>query len=359
MNAKELRTFARSDVFSTRGERGVEGGFDRSLWKEMAEMGLAGMIIDREYGGGGREIGEFAESAALLAGEGLDLGLTLSLVDHVMLCAYPLQVFGSRDLKERFLPPLCNGELIGAAAISEPGSGGDPSRMIATAVREGEVYAMRGIKGPVTNAPVADVFLVVASTDPDSGREGLSAFLVEKSRGIEVEEIELGYLTTSPHGQVILDGVEVPAAQMIGEEGWGHERVSRSIFIWERAVLIPAILSFIERWHHLVVSDLEPGNLSPDLRSLMAQRKVELAAFRIVSERLLELSFGASGDGRKRMELLLFFGKSLPEWVYSMRSAIAEARLTVDESMGGMEGDLQLLEVGSSLLDWHLQKLLF
>jgi hypothetical protein len=107
------------------------------------------------------------------------------------------------------------------------------------------------------------------------------------------------------------------------------------------------------------VSDLEPGNLSPDLRSLMAQRKVELAAFRIVSERLLELSFGASGDGRKRMELLLFFGKSLPEWVYSMRSAIAEARLTVDESMGGMEGDLQLLEVGSSLLDWHLQKLLF
>jgi hypothetical protein len=359
MNTKELRTFARNNVFSTLGKRGGQHGFDRSLWRDMADLGLVGMIIDKDYGGGGGEITDFVESVALLAGEGLDLGLALSLVDHVMLCAYPLQVFGSRALKERFLPSLCRGERIGAAAISEPGSGGNPSRMTATAVKEPEGYRLTGTKGPVTNAPVADVFLVIASTDPEGGKDGISAFLVERSQGIEVEDIELGYLVTSPHGSVILDGARVPADQMIGQEGWGHERISRSLFMWERAALIPVIISFIERWHHMVVSSLEPADISPDLRVLMAQRKVEVTAYRILSERLLELTFGETENGRERMELLLFFGKALSDWVYSMRAIIAEAGLPTDEIAGAMDADLRLLEVGSSMLDWQFQKLLF
>ena len=358
MNTKELRTFARNNVFSTLGERSSKNGFDRSLWRDMADLGLVGLFIDKEYGGGGGEIADFVESVALLAGEGLDLGLCLSLVDHVILCAYPLQVFGSGVLRERFLPSLCRGERIGAAAISEPGSGGDPSRMTATAVKERGGYRIKGTKGPITNAPVADVFLVIASTDLEAGKGGLSAFLVERAQGIEVEDIELGYLVTSPHGKVILDGVRVPEDQMIGQEGWGHERISRSLFMWERAVLIPVIVSFIERWHHLVVSSLEPADISPDLRVLLAQRKVEVTAYRILGERLLELTFGETENGRERMELLLFFGKALSDWVYSMRRIIAEAGLPMDETTRAMDGDLRLLEVGSSMLDWQFQKIL-
>jgi hypothetical protein len=359
MNAKELRSFARSKIFSSLDSRAGKDGFDRDLWKEMAELGIVGAIIDREYGGGGGEIAEFVESAALLAGEGLDLGFVLSLVDHVMLCSLPLQVFGSRELRERFLPSLCRGERIGAAAISEPVSGGNPSRMVAKARKSGAFYSLQGVKGPVTNAPVADIFLVLASTDPDAGKDGLSAFLVERTQGIEVEEIELGYLATSPHGNVILDGVRVAAGQMIGEEGRGHALISRSLFIWERAVLIPVIVSFIERWHHLVVSGVEPADISPDLRALIAQRKVEVTAYRVLGERLLELTFGETESGRERMELLLFFGKALPQWVYSMRGIIEEAKLPVDETMKAMDRDLRLLEVGSSMLDWQFQKLLF
>jgi hypothetical protein len=359
MNTKELRTFARNNVFSTLGKRSGKGVFDRSLWREMADLGLVGFIIDKEYGGRGGEIADFVESMSLLAGEGLDLGLSLSLVDHVMLCAYPLQVFGSRGLRERFLPSLCRGERIGAAAISEPGSGGNPSRLAATAVKEATGYRMKGIKEPITNAPIADVFLVIASTDPEAGKDGLSAFLVERTQGIEVEDIELGYLLTSPHGRVILDGARVPEDQMLGQEGWGHNRISRSLFMWERAALIPIIISFIERWHHLVVSSLEPADISPDLRVLMAQRKVEVTAYRILSERLLELTFGETENGRERMELLLFFGKSLPDWVYSMRDIIAKADLPMDEMTSAMDEDLRLLEVGSSMLDWQFQKILF
>lgn len=358
MNPEELTAFARDRVLPTRDKRSG-GVFDRSLWSDMAELGLVGAVIDEEYGGRGGPMKDFVESVALLAGEGLDLGLVLSLVDHVMLCAYPLQVFGSRALGERYLPPLCAGELIGAAAISEPGSGGNPSRMAATAAEERDGYRISGVKEPITNAPAADLFIVIASTDAAAGKEGLSAFLVERARGVEVEEIEMGYLATSPHGRVVFDRVPVPAGNLVGEKGWGHERVSRSVFMWERAALIPAIVSFMERWHHLIVSSLEPALMSPDLRALMAQRKVEATAYRILGERLQELTFGEADNGRERMELLLFFGKALPEWVYSMRSVIAKACLCLDGVTASMDSDLRLLEVGSSMLDWQFQRLLY
>jgi hypothetical protein len=359
MNAKELRSFSRSRVFATLKQRVGDGAFDRALWKDLAGLGLTGMIVDREYGGGGADIAEFAENLAILAGEGFDLGLTLSLLDHVMLCAYPLQVFGSRALKELYLPSLCSGERIGAAAISEPESGGDPSRMRTTAAKGENGYVIKGVKGPVTNAPVADLFLVIAATDEGAGKDGLSALLVEKAEGVKVEEIELGFLPTSPHGRVILEDALVPGDNLVGEEGQGHERVSRSLFLWERAVLIPVVVSFIERLHHLVVSSLDPSRIPPDLRVLFAQRKVELTAYRVLGERLLRLTFDESDGGRERMELLLFFGKALPEWLDSIRVIIAEAGLSVEEPMGGMLRDLRLLEVGRSILDWQFQKLLF
>ncbi len=359
MNTKELRTFARSRIFGSLEDRAAKGAFDRGLWRAMADTGIVGMALEKRYGGGGGSVSEFVECASLLAGEGLDLGLTLSLVDHVFLCAYPLQVFGSERLKERYLPSLCGGDYIGAAAVSEEGSGGDPARMRSAAARSGDGYSLRGVKSPVTNAPVADVFLVVAVTDPGAGKEGLSAFVVERAAGVRVEEVELGYIPTAPHGRVILDGARVSRDHILGAEGWGHEKISRSLFIWERTALIPVLVSYLERWHHLAVSSLDPEAISPDLRVLLAQRKVELTAYRALGSRLLELTFGETENGRERMELLLFFGKALPEWVESMRAAVEEARVPRDETMLAMERDLRLLEVGRSLLDWQFQKLLF
>ncbi len=173
MNTKELRTFARSKIYGSLEERRRKKSFDRGLWRAMADTGVVGMALERCYGGAGAGMSEFVECAALLAGEGLDLGLALSLVDHVTLCAYPLQVFGSEQLKERYLPSLCNGDYIGAAAVSEAEGGGDPTCMKSNAVRSGDSFTLRGVKGPVTNAPLADVFLVVAVTDPGAGKAGL------------------------------------------------------------------------------------------------------------------------------------------------------------------------------------------
>lgn len=359
MNSEELRSFAHDKVFSTLTDRAAQRAFDRALWKEMAGLGLAGAIIDREYGGEGGDVRDFVEGMAILAGESLDLGLTLSMVDHVMLCAYPLKVFGSQSLKECYLPRLCRGDLIGAAAISEPFTGGSPSRMRTTARKESDGYILKGEKGPVTNAPVADVFIIVASTDPQAGKQGLSAFLVEKDEKVKVQKMELDFLPTSPHGMVNFDGTLVSRDHLVGEEGWGHERISRSLFLWERAVIIPVITAFMQRWHHLVVSDINPSDTPPDTRILLAQRKVELTAYNVLARRLLELTFDTLEGGKERMELLLFFGKSLPAWVDSMRRLTETGGIPVDATMNRILQDLRLLEVGRGILDWQFQKLLF
>jgi len=357
MIAKELRTFARTRVLPS-VERRSGRALDRKLWKKLADMGILGAPIERRYGGEGWGVEEFVEGVAILAAEGYDLGLALSVLDHVMLCSYPLQVFASEGLKKRYLPLLCRGELVGAAAVSEPGSGADPSRMRARAERREGGYVISGEKGPVTNAPSAGAFLVVASTDPAAGKKGLSAFLVEKSDGVKVEEMELGFITTSPHGRVILDGVWVPGERLVGEEGQGHERVSRSLFLWERAAAIPVIVAYLERWHHLLVSPLDPAAVPPDVRAALAQRKVELTAYRVLGRRLLELTFGEEENGRERLELLLFFGKELAEWVESTRLLLEEARIPLEGDAARMLEDLRLLEVGKSLLDWQLQNLI-
>ena len=356
MNPQELAAFARDRVLPSREER--SGAFDRSLWREMADLGLIGAVIAAEHGGRGGEVSAFARDMALLAEEGLDLGLVLSLVDHVMLCAWPLQVFGSPDLKRRYLPRLCSGELVGAAAISEPGSGGDPSRMQASAAEERGGYRVSGVKEPITNAPAADLFLLLASTDAAAGKEGLSAFLVERAWGVEVEDIELGFLSTSPHGRVVLDGVEVPAGNLLGERGWGHVRVSRSMFVWERAALMPALAALMLRWHGLIVSRLEPARISPRARGLLARRRVEATACRVVGERLLELAFAGEDGGGERMELLAFLGGALPGWLRSMREVLREAGLCLDGDAAAVGADLRLLEVGVPALERQMQRLL-
>lgn len=359
MNTEELRNFARDRILPSFQSRSESRDFDFYLWMDLARLGITGMVIDRAYGGESATVSEFSRGVEILASEGLDLGLTLSLVDHVMLCAHPVNIFGSEAIKEHYLPALSGGELIGAAAISEPGSGGNPARMRTTARRENGSYVLNGVKQPITNAPVADLFLVIALTEAEVGKEGLSAFLVDSSEGLSVENIELGFLPTAPHGRLFLKDVRVPDENLLGDEGAGHTNISRSLFLWERAVLIPALVAFLERWHHLVISGIDPGDTSPDTRGLLARAKVELTAYRVIARHLLELTFGTPEAGRERLELLLFFGRALPTWVESMHRLIEDAMLPLDDMARRMLRDLSLLEVGGSLLDWQFQKLLF
>jgi alkylation response protein AidB-like acyl-CoA dehydrogenase len=186
-----------------------------------AEHDLLGLPFSAELGGTGTgtlmlnvAIEEIARACASSA-------LILMIQE---LGTLPIRLFGSDELKQRFLPRCASGEWSPAFALSEPEAGSDPGGMITTAVRNGDEWVISGTKNWITNLGIADFYIVFAKTDREAGHSrGISAFVVEADRpGVSVGKLEhkLG-IKGSPTGQPIFDDVRVPAANLIGEEGRG------------------------------------------------------------------------------------------------------------------------------------------
>jgi alkylation response protein AidB-like acyl-CoA dehydrogenase len=184
----------------------------------LAEHDVLALPFEPEYGGTGtgtlmlqmavEEIAKVCASSALI----------LMLQE---LGSLPISLFGSPELKSRWLPRFATGELAPAFALSEPEAGSDPAAMRTTAVRDGGEWVLNGTKNWISNAGIADVYVVFAKTDRDSGRS--SAFLVEADRpGFSIGNIEhkLG-IKGSPTGSPVLEDVRVPSDNLIGTEGKG------------------------------------------------------------------------------------------------------------------------------------------
>jgi alkylation response protein AidB-like acyl-CoA dehydrogenase len=143
--------------------------------------------------------------------------------------ALGLELGGSPEQQERWLPRLASGEALAAYALTEAGSGSDAAAMRTTARRDGDDYVLDGSKRFITNAGVAQLYTVFAKTDPEAGHRGISAFLVEAGTpGFEVARLEpkLG-ITGSTTGELVLDGCRVPAANRLGDEGTGFRLAMR------------------------------------------------------------------------------------------------------------------------------------
>jgi alkylation response protein AidB-like acyl-CoA dehydrogenase len=143
--------------------------------------------------------------------------------------ALGLKLVGTDEQRQRWLPPLASGELLGAYALTESGSGSDSAAMRTTARRDGDAYVLDGSKRFITNAGVANLYTVFAKTDPAAGHAGVSAFLVEGDvPGFAVSRLEpkMG-ITGSTTGELTFDGCRVPAANLLGAEGQGFTLAMR------------------------------------------------------------------------------------------------------------------------------------
>jgi alkylation response protein AidB-like acyl-CoA dehydrogenase len=177
-----------------------------------------------------------------------DNGLVFSINAHMWTLEMPLLSFGTEQQKQRWLPRLCSGELIGANAMSEPGSGTDAYSLSTRAERRDDRYLISGSKVFVSNGPVADLYLVFATVDPAKGANGVSAFLVEKgSRGLTVgpHAQKMG-LKTSPMSELFFDGCEIPAENRLGREGAGKNLFTDSM-TWERSCILAAAVGAQQR----------------------------------------------------------------------------------------------------------------
>ncbi|HEX4894946.1 MAG TPA: acyl-CoA dehydrogenase family protein, partial [Solimonas sp.] len=175
--------------------------------------------------------------------------LALAWVAHENLCMNNILANASEAQKQKYLPGLNKGTLIGALGLTEPGAGSDAlGSMRTTARREGDSYVLNGRKIYITNGPVADVLLVYAKTDKDKGPQGISAFIVEKDfPGFKVAQklVKMGF-RGSQTGELVFDECRVPAANLVGEENKGV-RVVMSGLDLERAMISPINLGIAER----------------------------------------------------------------------------------------------------------------
>ncbi len=240
--------FARKALQDDLATRDAEGAFSRELWQRCGEFGIQGLPFPEAHGGSGRDI-----LTTILAMEALgygcrDNGLLFGLAAQMWSVQMPIQRFGTEDQKRRYLTRLNSGEWIGAHGMSEPDSGSDAFALRTTATQDGDTWILNGSKTFVSEAPVADLFVVFATLDRSKGALGLCAFLIERDTpgfGVGRKIAKMG-LRTSPMAELFLDNCRVPAANLLGRPGRGVQIFNDSME-WERACILASNLGTLER----------------------------------------------------------------------------------------------------------------
>ena len=228
--------FARERVAPDAAVFDSDGGFPRTLWREMGELGLLGITVEEDWGGAA--MGYLAHVVALEELSRASASVALSYGAHSNLCVNQIRRHGTPEQKERFLPGLVSGESVGALAMSEAGSGSDVVSMRLAACRRNDGYVLNGTKMWITNGPDADCLVVYAKTDSQAGSRGITAFIVERgfrgfSSGPPLEKLGMRGSRTS---ELVFDDCKVPFDNVLGEEN-GGVAVLMSGLDYERIVL--------------------------------------------------------------------------------------------------------------------------
>ncbi|HZY91287.1 MAG TPA: acyl-CoA dehydrogenase family protein, partial [Thermoplasmata archaeon] len=209
--AEAARRFVRKEVAPVADRMDREDYFPRDVFSALGTQGFLGITLPEELGG----LGQSYVSQALVLEEiaRVSPALALSVGAHSNLCADNLARNGTPELRPRFVPDLASGKAIGALALTEPGAGSDAVSIRTRAERKGNHYVLHGSKQFITNGPVADTLLVYAKTAPERGAHGISAFAVPRtSPGFSVSRsLDKMGMRGSPTGELVFDGVEVPA----------------------------------------------------------------------------------------------------------------------------------------------------
>jgi len=218
-----VRDFVDNEVLPVAIENDIQHKLDLRLIERMAELGILGIVVPEEYGGAGLDF--VAEALSCEEIERGEAAFRTLISVHVGLNSLSLLKYASEGQKQRWLVPQAKGEKLACFGLTEPGAGSDVASMRSTARREGDVYVLNGQKNWISYATVADHALVFAKTDAAARHKGISAFVLEQgTKGFTSAETEnkLGIWAGST-GELFFENVEVPAENLIGEEGQGFE----------------------------------------------------------------------------------------------------------------------------------------
>lgn len=262
-------------------ENDNEGTFAVGKWRHLCALGIPGIPVREEFGGLGKDI---LTTMYLLEGLGYaceDAGLNFAVSSHIVSTAIPIQKFGSESQKRKYLPGLCEGNIIGAHAITEADSGSDAFHMRTTAVKKDDAYILNGNKMFITNAPIADVFVVYAATDQHKGAlGGITAFVVEKDApGFSVgRPLDKMGLRTSPLSEIIFSDCAVPEDHVVGKRGSGF-----------------SIFNYVMKWEILCSFAINVGEMQRQLERCIHYSRTRkqfgkpIAKFQAIAHKIVEM----------------------------------------------------------------------
>ncbi|MCF8260289.1 MAG: acyl-CoA dehydrogenase family protein [Melioribacteraceae bacterium] len=217
-----IRDFAEQRIRPIVMEYDESQEFPMEIMQELGELGFLGILVPEIFGGSNLGYVEYSIVVEEIAK--VDPSLALSVAAHNGLCTNHINLFASDELKSKYLPDLATGKTIGAWGLTEPASGSDAGGMQTTAEKDGDCYVLNGTKNFITHGGVGKTAVILAITDKEKGRKGISAFIVEKGTdGFSVgkKENKLG-MRASETTQLIFENCRVPEANIIGnlDEGF-------------------------------------------------------------------------------------------------------------------------------------------
>lgn len=244
---EQVLKFAKKEIVPRVQEHDLNAEFDRESWKKLGEFGILGLHFPEELGGAGADVMTSVLAGEALGEAGVDGGLTLSYGAHTYLCSDTIYSHGTEEQRKKYIPKLATGEWIGCMGLTEPGAGSDAASLMTRAEKKGDKWVLNGNKMFITNGAIADVAVVYAKTNIDvPAQAGISAFIVEKGTpGFSVSRnLHKMGCRTSPTSELVFEDCEIPAENLLGQEGAGYLMYIQTVE-WDRSTLLAPFIGSI------------------------------------------------------------------------------------------------------------------
>lgn len=224
-----VRDFAKNEVEPVANELDATGHFPKELVKHMGELGLMGIPVPEKYGGAGMDTVAYAAAVMELAR--VDASVAITMAAHTSLGTMPIVIAGTDEQKQKYVPPLAQGEMLGAFGLTEPNAGSDAGATQTTAVREGNEYVINGGKIFITNSGEAGILNLTAQIIENGEKQGIGAFIVPtETEGLTIgpKEKKMGWRASDTR-QLFFEDMRVPAENRLGDPAEGFKTFLKTL----------------------------------------------------------------------------------------------------------------------------------